>query len=99
MAFQILAVATRRLVKRRTGSTPGRLFQISISRDHGHFSASAASSCGLLNVSPLFSSFCWRRLILFSALILKAVLELLCEGFPHHDSHGSGRRKQVLSSQ
>src|SRR5438045_3383012 len=58
---------------------------------------------GLPNISALFSSFCWvesRRLISFSALILKTVIKLLCEGFPHHDSHRSGRRnKQVLCSQ
>src|SRR5712692_2206685 len=82
MAFQILVVATCRLVKRRTGSTPGRLFQISIRRDPGHFSANAPNCCRVLNVSPLFSPACWvesRRLILFSALILNTVIELLCE--------------------
>src|ERR1700687_2947373 len=51
MAFQIRAAATCRLVNRSTGSTPGRLFQISTSLDPGHLPASALSSCGLLKVS------------------------------------------------
>jgi hypothetical protein len=56
MAFQIRVAATCRLVNRSTGSTPGRLFQISTSRNPGHLAASAANSCGLLKVSvPFFA--------------------------------------------
>jgi hypothetical protein len=47
MAFQIRSIATCRLVNFRTGLTPGKLFQISIKREAGHFRASLASSFAL----------------------------------------------------
>ena len=51
MAFQIRAAATCRLVKRCTGVTPGRLFQISISLAAGQCAATAAKSSALWKVS------------------------------------------------
>jgi hypothetical protein len=47
MAFQIRFAAVWRLVNFRTGVTPGRLFQISIKREAGHFRATLSSSLAL----------------------------------------------------
>src|SRR6266404_679625 len=51
IAFQIRVTASPRLVNFLAGTTPGRLFQISISRATGHWAASLPNSLGLLNVS------------------------------------------------
>jgi hypothetical protein len=54
-AFQILATAAFRLVNFFTGfrsskgATPAKLFQVSTSRDSGHFAVSFASSCAVEN--------------------------------------------------
>jgi hypothetical protein len=79
MALQIRVAATCRLVNRCTGSTPGRLFQISTSRAPGHLAASLSSSCGLLNVSLPFSLafICGEEpetLMLLSVSIVNAVI-------------------------
>jgi hypothetical protein len=79
MAFQIRVTATCRLVNRSTGSTPGRLFQISTSRDPDHWPARAASSSRLLNVW-VPSSLPWisfreaKTVMLFSASIVYVVM-------------------------
>ena len=87
MAFQIRVAATCRLVNRSTGSTPGRPFQISTSRDHGHLAASAASWCELLKVSvPSWrSSICCeeaKTVMLLSTSIVN-VIKFLSSGFTH----------------
>src|SRR6266851_1068346 len=78
MAFQIRAAATCRLVNLSTGSTPGRLFQISTRRGPGHLPASAASSCGLVKAtvpSGRSSIFCGesKRVILLSTSIVNVI--------------------------
>jgi len=87
MAFQIRVAATCRLVNRSTGSTPGRTFQISTSRDPGHLAANAASWCGLLKVSvPSWrSSICCeeaKTVMLLSTSIVN-VIKFLSSGFTH----------------
>jgi hypothetical protein len=79
--------ATCRLVNRSTGSTPGRLFQISTSHDPGHFTVSAVSSCGLLKVSvpsSRSSIYCQeaKTVMLLSASIVN-VIKFLSSGFTH----------------
>ena len=72
MAFQIRFTATCRLVNRSTGSTPGRLFQISTSLAPGQSLASAASSSAPLKVSvpaPLPSiSFKEEKTVMFCSV-------------------------------
>src|SRR6266849_4754286 len=91
MAFQIRAAATCRLVNLSTGSTPGRLFQISTSRGPGHWAASAASSCELLKVSVpsrRSSIFCGesKTVMLLSTFIVN-VIKFLSSGLLIDDIH------------
>jgi hypothetical protein len=103
MALQIRVAATCRLVNRCTGSTPGRLFQISTNRAPGHLAASLSSSCGLLNVSLPFSLafICGEEpetLILFSVSIVNAVIKFLSEFSLIDDIHPSCRRHKQANS-
>src|SRR5229473_1552782 len=80
IAFQIRVTASSRLVNFFTGTTPGRLFQISISRGPGHSAASLPSSFGLLNVSvpSALPSVCFKeawKVTLFSESIVNVCME------------------------
>src|ERR1700730_16142145 len=77
--------ATCRLVNRSTGSTPGRLFQISTSRDPDHWAGSAASSCELLKLSvPSWRSsiFCGEsKTVMLLSTSIANVIKFLSSGY------------------
>src|SRR5215471_19558432 len=104
MAFQMRVTATCRLVNRWTGSTPGRLFQISTRRAPGHFAASAPSSCGLLNVSlssalsSVGSEPAWTAMSLSLSIVKVAMDSSSCRDFTTDHIHGSGGRDRQGNS-
>ncbi len=85
MAFQIRATARFRLVNFLTGTTPGKLFQISISRGPGHWAASLPSSFGLLKVSipSALPSVCfkeaWKVMLLSESIVNVCMNVLSCD--------------------
>jgi len=76
MAFQIRATASSRLVNFLTGTTPGRLFQISISRPAGHWGRKFAQ---FLRVAECFGSLCASLGLLHGGKEGDVVLRVNCE--------------------
>src|SRR5579859_315193 len=102
MAFQIRVAATCLLVNRSTGSTPGRLFQISTRRVPGHLAASAYSSCWLLKVSvpsSCFSLGCEEaKIVMLSSTSIVNVIGSFLRVSPIDDIHCSSRRHMQVNS-
>jgi hypothetical protein len=92
-------------VNLRTGLTPGKLFQISMKREAGHFRAALSSSLGFRkrSLSGLLSAFLAeaKAVMLLPLSIAKIVISWespFSQGFRVHDIHHSGTRHNQANS-